>query len=210
MYSRPARNLIVGLRRHLRRVVAATLLAAFVAASLGIAVPVVVNKISHEIYPCMNCPCGCVSAEACWRDCCCYTQQQKLDWAREHGVAPPAFVVAAAQQESQETTSCCCKRDVPPCCSKKASCYSKPTQPQTAQCCQKNSRDQPIRRIVLIDVLRCQGLTSQLTLLPPCVMPPMLEAGDAPNSLEELIALGDPLVSGLSTGPEPPPPQQRV
>lgn len=33
-------------------------------------------------FPCQDRPCGCMSAAQCWRKCCCFTDQEKLAWAR--------------------------------------------------------------------------------------------------------------------------------
>ena len=70
---------------------------------------------ADEMFPCMYCSCGCRTAEQCWRNCCCYTMTQKLAWAKEHGVEPPAFVRAAAEKEAElaaaaspaEPKACC-------------------------------------------------------------------------------------------------------
>lgn len=62
--------------------------------------PAAPAKHSAERFPCENCSCGCGTAEQCWRNCCCYTQRQKVAWAREHNVVVPAFVAAVADQEA--------------------------------------------------------------------------------------------------------------
>jgi hypothetical protein len=51
-------------------------------------------------FPCEQCGCGCTDAEVCWRSCCCFTNTEKVAWARKNGVALPAFVLAAAKRES--------------------------------------------------------------------------------------------------------------
>ncbi|MEM9703050.1 MAG: hypothetical protein AAF907_11475 [Planctomycetota bacterium] len=68
-------------------------------------------------YPCQDRRCGCGSAEACWAGCCCFTNAQKVAWAKENGVEIPAFVHAAAKREtaaaqvakkeSPKTPTCC-------------------------------------------------------------------------------------------------------
>ena len=35
-------------------------------------------------FPCMNSPCGCASAEQCFRQCCCTTLAKRLAFARRH------------------------------------------------------------------------------------------------------------------------------
>ena len=188
------------------------MLAALTAASIGIAVPTLVERISDEMYPCMNCPCGCASAEACWRDCCCFTHQQKLAWAEEKGVVPPKFVVASARAEAE----------LPPCCRKRmASCCKN----MKKSCCQQGSEDENslarnaeqdrktrsgTRKVALLDVLRCQGIGMHWTMLPPCVMPSLPNAADFPAGLSEQIIIADCFFSGQLSPPELPPPQHSV
>jgi len=85
-------------------------LAAFLLATVGY--PVwsggTVKDLSQP-FPCMHRRCGCRRAAQCWRGCCCFTNQQKLAWAKAKQVAPPEYVVAAAKQETaQEAKTSCC------------------------------------------------------------------------------------------------------
>jgi len=44
-------------------------------------------------YPCQFRPCGCASSDLCWKgDCCCFTLEEKLEWADVNGIEPPAHV----------------------------------------------------------------------------------------------------------------------
>ena len=79
-----------------RQAVAAILLMGFVAGFVGIPVMSPTRKDRSRPYPCQDHACGCASADECWRHCCCFTNRQKVEWARQHGVTPPDFVVAAA------------------------------------------------------------------------------------------------------------------
>ena len=36
------------------------------------------DKDLSKPFPCMNRPCGCRSAEQCWKKCCCFTDLQKV------------------------------------------------------------------------------------------------------------------------------------
>ena len=45
-------------------------------------------------FPCENCPCGCSTAEYCWDKCCCHSDAEKLQWAADNHVQPPAFLIA--------------------------------------------------------------------------------------------------------------------
>ncbi|WP_236625898.1 hypothetical protein [Rhodopirellula baltica] len=66
-------------------------------------------------FPCESCPCGCSSADYCWDKCCCHSDLEKLQWAADNNVTPPAFLVARvdltlreiAEGKSQDTPSTC-------------------------------------------------------------------------------------------------------
>jgi hypothetical protein len=68
-------------------------------------------------FPCQGHRCGCQSAQQCWANCCCFTPQQRLAWAREHLVEPPAELVAAVADHEEHPAaddhraghSCCHK-----------------------------------------------------------------------------------------------------
>jgi len=79
------------------------LLVVYLVASLGvIPSPRVVmgwfGQMVGERYPCESCGCGCASATECWTHCCCHTEQQRLVWAIENGVMPPAAVEFSDEQ----------------------------------------------------------------------------------------------------------------
>jgi hypothetical protein len=47
---------------------------------------------SRERFPCEGCACSCGGAHECWSNCCCHTEQERIQWAIEQGVEPPATV----------------------------------------------------------------------------------------------------------------------
>ncbi len=49
-------------------------------------------------FPCENCPCGCSTAEYCWDKCCCHSDAEKLQWAADNHVQPPAFLIARTRK----------------------------------------------------------------------------------------------------------------
>ena len=63
------------------------------------------GKDSSVPFPCMRKPCGCRSAEECWRKCCCFSHKQKLAWAEENGVKVPDYVLEAAEEELKSDQS---------------------------------------------------------------------------------------------------------
>jgi hypothetical protein len=84
----------------MRRLAAWLLIAEQILAGAGVALPCPpAAAVSHERFPCEHCPCGCTTAAQCWRDCCCYTNQEKVAWAKENGVTVPEHVLAAAERE---------------------------------------------------------------------------------------------------------------
>ena len=101
-----------------RRPLVALALAAYLTSTVGIPLPADSGKQHGVAYPCQHHRCGCLSAAECWDHCCCYTPRQKLAWARENHVDPPARLVAqvaadslhASAAEPPETKSICCAR----------------------------------------------------------------------------------------------------
>jgi hypothetical protein len=106
-----------------RRAVAAVALVNYLVVCLGVPLPSPHAAPPPGVrYPCENHHCGCPTAEACWRHCCCMTMQQKLAWARENHVEVPAFVwelIAQGETEKAPRHACCCHAAAAP---QKASC----------------------------------------------------------------------------------------
>lgn len=71
------------------------------------------GKDTSQPFPCQNRPCGCRSAEQCWKKCCCFTNSQKVAWAKMNGVELPDYVLAAAEKETTITKKPCalCSKD---------------------------------------------------------------------------------------------------
>jgi hypothetical protein len=139
-------------------------------ATLGIPLPVPFSKDIAQAFPCMNCSCGCVNAEMCWRQCCCYTNAEKLTWASQHGVRVPEFVLeqVAAELKLGPTQLA----DVKPCCRQRILAA------QARSCCDRNSENchqaEDVDRsfvpgVLAIHALKCQGLSLSLSLLPPTI-----------------------------------------
>jgi len=192
------------LRRRLRQMTALGMLVALVVTSLGIAVPVPAQKQTDQPYPCMDCPCGCVDAETCWRSCCCHTNAEKVAWARAHGVIPPAHVLAAVEKPA------CCQRRAATCCRTQRSCCEKVVQDSERPLIWRASCETGKRgatSIVLLQALRCQGLAGSWTLLPPTIVPPAIEIDDAPDGLTEHVALVEESFTGHLPPPDLPPPK---
>lgn len=63
------------------------------------------EKDSSEPFPCQDRPCGCRSAEQCWKKCCCFDNNQKIAWAKANNVKVPGYVLAAAKKENEHSSS---------------------------------------------------------------------------------------------------------
>lgn len=138
------------------------------ACTVGVPLPAAkVSKRGNTPYPCMNCGCGCSSAEVCWQNCCCHTQQEKLAWARENGVTPPTFVVAAAKMEQRlakrDSAGSCCAKAASSCCRAKRSCCQE--QPESTK------PQQALSGVLAIQALKCHGLGMHWMFVPPSLAP---------------------------------------
>lgn len=60
------------------------------------------GKDGTRPFPCQQRACGCRSADQCWKQCCCFTNSEKVAWAEAHGVTPPEEVRVAAEKEQGE------------------------------------------------------------------------------------------------------------
>src|SRR5947208_15226812 len=95
-----------------QRLVAMAALVGFLGGVVG--APLVKLRPTKDLsqpFPCQDHRCGCLSAQQCWRSCCCFTNQQKLAWAHEHGVSPPAYVFAAAAREKSVVSTNSCRQN---------------------------------------------------------------------------------------------------
>jgi hypothetical protein len=119
-------------------------------AVIGLPLPRASAKDLSKPFPCMHRACGCLSAEDCWKSCCCFSAGERVAWAREHEIEPPTALVEEAAREAV-----CCKRQ---CCSHGRGCCSehnaKPTQkPGMAKSKSENSS----RWLLVVQANRCKG-----------------------------------------------------
>ncbi len=159
-------------RWHKRRLIALVALVSV----LSSVIPIPVSfqspeKDRSQPFPCQNRPCGCRSAEQCWKKCCCFTNTQKVAWAKAHSVRPPQFVIAAANRE-QETRECASKT----CCSKCSTHSSPAAEPQTASTGNKvdgaeHEKHDHITLVIGVFAQECQGQGWGWHSLPWSVLP---------------------------------------
>lgn len=151
--------------------------------SLGVPISTQRAARSGEAFPCQDCACGCSDAATCWRDCCCYTNAQKIVWAEKNGVKVPLFVVVAARREQASvaaTPDCCSNEVASDSCD--ASSSADANEPRTEpSCCQNKSHsssDLDGKIVLLMNALKCGGISVSVGWLPPS-LPPALPALDA-------------------------------
>jgi len=139
----------------LRRLVALAALVGQFFSTFAFPLPVThqITKDASRPYPCQQRPCGCATADECWAgDCCCFTLEEKLEWADANGIEAPAHVRPAVEArksrhavakkkcscsekkpstEGAATSSSACRGQHDPrasvgCCAESSSCADKP------------------------------------------------------------------------------------
>ncbi len=139
-----------------RRGCAALSLAAYLLVALGLPLPASARKANDQPFPCQDHPCGCQTAEECWRGCCCFTPAERWAWAREHHVEPPAYAekpaaegwcsTPAREQGKQEEAPACCGE----CCRVPRTPETVPAPPVPAK----------VRWSLGVTAQRCRGLNT--------------------------------------------------
>ncbi|WP_146389721.1 hypothetical protein [Allorhodopirellula solitaria] len=181
----------------------------------------------HGRFPCEDCPCGCSTAAFCWDKCCCHSDAEKLEWAAENDVTPPAFLVARAsaaekrtvasgRESSQPTmTACgCCSGpkaaadqapeaascELPAECELPATC-GLPAEPASA------SSATGIRIVRLEDAAKCRGITWLWSLFAEVVVARSDVLITAPQPrLLFCLAIENDRALGRASCPDPPVP----
>lgn len=195
---------------------------------LPMTVPVTAEKDRSTPFPCQDRPCGCASAKQCWKSCCCFTDSQKLAWAKANHVTPPDYVIAAAEKEASEKSqvvkNCCAQHSVesqivqavtPSCCqkpdSKEKTCCKAVV---SAGCCQDASKiDAEVEKtptktqtVLTSFVLRCHGQSSFFwNSLPWCDLVVNRAELPAMKLTGNLCLVSETLVECPLDPPEPPP-----
>lgn len=205
-----------------RRLTALVLVVMSVLMIFPIALPVSSREVDAESegkdlsapFPCQNRPCGCKSAKQCWKKCCCFTNAQKLAWAKAHRVQPPAFVVEAAKRETphKAVTVQAQVEKAPACCATSGSCHTEPTRGPVSTSVQGQTRksESKSRFVIGIHALQCQGVDHSVfgqlvSLEPPAVSVFVLDSFDQGEAMPPLRCA--PLVPCDQKPPTPPPRQ---
>jgi len=140
--------------RLVRSSAAMALIVAYLAAAIGIPLPVRVDKDRSRPFPCQDHACGCQNAEQCWHQCCCYSPEEKLVWARAHHIEPPPElcrrVASLAWNSPRQRDHAKCGDSSCPCANKdSASARSPQEASQPAQ--------SPVPWVLAVLAHKCQG-----------------------------------------------------
>jgi hypothetical protein len=163
-------------------------------------------------FPCMDKPCGCVTAEQCFTNCCCNTPAETLAWSAAHHVdpaviaalqrrvaAPPEKTVAASScRSAKQQATCCSAPSEPACCSETAAgeeTVSPDVEPVSSH------------TVVLKAMLACGGIVSQWLSVGGAPPPPVVVAVVSVTPLVEAILPGDAVFSCVRAAPDAPPPR---
>jgi hypothetical protein len=153
-------------------------------------------------FPCMNRPCGCRSAEECWKSCCCTTKAERIAFILDHGLEMPA-ALKDSDDESPAPRACCSKP------SESAACQSCSHDSNTLTCDAGQRPKKPVRKgvVLLSAALKCKGLTSMLMQFGGAVVPTNAPLPELVPFAQGLLNLADDLRTGVSLSPPAPPPR---
>jgi len=196
-----------------RRFVSSVTLALYAGMVFGVPLPAAARKSTAEAYPCMFSACGCMSAEQCWKSCCCTTLEQRLAWAAERGITLPGYAerppsrgcqtTPRRERETAPKKACCSSAPVKKSCceeseSKPSCCSTDETEPETPSTKSAAPAPKSAGFVLGIAAQKCQGLTSLWSAAGQAPVPPAWAAW-AP----QLDAVGRVVSSALSSISQP-------
>lgn len=167
----------------------------FLAGTVGVPVPrpALSGKDRSRPFPCLDRACGCQSADQCWRSCCCFTNREKVAWAKKHGVTLPDFVTHLAAREQPASPAA-------------TKCYAAK---QSQSCCSGSPSDAgwTVGFVTAIQARKCQGQTQMWLALGAATPPParlslnlqFVDSGEA--------SVASAVLLGVSFSPATPPPR---
>ena len=187
---------------------------------------VIAAKDRSVAFPCMNSPCGCASADQCFRECCCTTLAERLAFARRHRLeagliaALEARMLGAGELVERKPQGACCASDRP--AKPKSCCEREPQAPAAAaekNCCDDAVTAESIeadplpiveggrvRQVTLRAMLACKGIVTSWLAVGGAPPTPRFEITGLlpPQAWVELLDESgeDPLLV-----PVPPPPR---
>lgn len=178
-----------------RQGVALLALASFLAGTVGVPLPARrIAKGTSQPFPCQARQCGCMNAAQCWRECCCFTDKQKVAWAKANVIEVPQFVLVAPKREPEQNAchSACCSQKSPG--------------PPIAL----SAAELTVRVVLAVESRQCRGQAEQWLSLGAAELPPTpIEATLVLVCYGELY-LDDARLMSIAHSPVAPPPRSRV
>jgi hypothetical protein len=186
----------------------------FLVAAVGIPLPIVTKKDRSVPFPCMDRACGCRSAAECKQHCCCFSNAEKVAWARQHGHDPDTVASCATPQDSADSTqgSCCATKNTPKSCphcrTTKLGRAGVSAQKDSLQKVSPQKDTHGIEVLISSFERRCQGGDNFWMVLSTAMIPPPSVFLAIPDRV--ILVLGIPTLPAYSleaTGPPVPPPE---
>lgn len=104
-----------------------------------IPLPIAIEKDLSTPFPCQAKGCGCANAHQCWSQCCCHSDAEKLAWAKQNNVAPPAWflekVKFTSSSQATKQSKCCCSQKEPKAIKAKSSAPKSCCESGSDSCC---------------------------------------------------------------------------
>jgi hypothetical protein len=209
-------------QRQLRRWCVGIMLVAYLFTVTGFPAHGSSKKSGHQPFPCQDHDCGCASAEECWTNCCCFSPEQHLAWAHEHGIEPPAYAVLSSGPGRDVTHG---DHDCAHCSNHKehkdhedSDCLGSLAHAQEAStCCQKipaganssqaQNTDDRIRWVITIKGMACRGLSTLWVASGSVAPPPRSLSWDPLYDVDEHLPVTDANPVVQLTAPLDPPPR---
>jgi hypothetical protein len=172
-----------------------------------------VEKDLSQPFPCQNRPCGCRSAEQCWKKCCCFTNSQKVAWAKANGVDLPDYVLAAAKKETTAVKKTCALCSKTKNNGKESKCEqsiaSRDRKPQSSvtQAPKSLARTQASKWVLSVYAAECQGQPSLTLCFPATIIPARVVPVTSSVEITEIVHEVSERLSSASLRPPLPPPK---
>lgn len=194
---------------------------ALVVGTVGVPLPTGRPKDRSIAFPCMDRACGCHDAADCKAHCCCFSSDEKLAWAAEHGVDAEPFVdrsqcgdlpsgdfstVAADSLALEGAGRSCCHKQIASCCSSKGTRLTGRPDATNAQepACDRVNSD----RLLSISAYRqCNGFGFLWSVLSAALAPPKPVGYEFEWLMTGRVAPWNAVTSSLSFSPPTPPPR---
>lgn len=175
-----------------RQVVIWPTLLCFVLIAGGVPLPEAPTFGQGGAYPCQSHRCGCSSAEQCWKSCCCFSHSQKLAWAKQNNLTPPAIAIAQVRSQPAKVQSCCAAKASS---ASNSCCKASPASTNTSDWS------------LALEKAKCRGAATQWLTLGAALPAPELTVSDEEVPMVDRWSIVDEWTLSCADRPEAPPPR---